>query len=124
MVCKRVFEFDELETLFLVEDLGKYRFIIINEPFCNGSVSKEDFTKFQKLEYFVSLVKKYFPSSLSRVVYIRESALNPIVYFPSLKISRIMDEIILKRSNIIETDQSERLLKMINTIVPRRMDKK
>lgn len=118
MICKRILHFDDLETMFLTEDIGKYRFIVINEPFKKGCLSKEENHKFQKLEYFVTLVKKYFPASLSRLVYIRESAANRIVYFPSLKISRLMDEIILKNENILGDMESEKLERMIHTLIP------
>jgi hypothetical protein len=118
MICKRILHFEDLETTFLTEDLGKYRFIIINEPFKKGRLSTDENEKFQKLEYFVSLVKKYFPASLSRLVYIRESAANRIVYFPSLRISRQMDEIILKSDNILEDTESEKLKRMIQTLIP------
>jgi len=101
--------FDSLEQLFLVEDIGRFSVILINEPFSQGRVSLTDYNDFMKAEYFAQLVGKYYPERAVQIGVVLSRGENGVFYHPTLRLLKYAHFVVPKEQNRL-TEMSRKVL--------------
>lgn len=107
--------FDTLEQLFLVEDIGRYSVILINEPFAQGRVSLTDYNDFMKADYFAQLVRKYYPERVVQVGVILDRGDDGVFYHPTLRLLKNAHFLVPKVRNRLTEISGKVLLDYLQT---------